>query len=151
MGPAGQVFDRAAAAAGVERSAAFVTNAVKHFKFQARGRRRIHQRPGAGEIEACRWWLDLERRLVRPQVILAMGATAAEALTGSGTGIARRRGHVETLEDGTPLLVTWHPSYILRLPDPAARARAEAELVADLTIVRQMSEAGDAARADRQR
>ena len=142
VGPAGQVFDRAATLAGVERSAAFVTNAVKHFKFSARGRRRIHQRPDAGEVEACRWWLDLERELVKPRVILAMGATAAEALTGSGKNIARRRGCAELLEDGTEMLLTWHPSYILRLQDKAAQARAEAELVSDLALARSLSEAG---------
>ncbi|QFS83532.1 Uracil DNA glycosylase superfamily protein [Roseivivax sp. THAF40] len=142
VGPAGQVFDRAAGAAGLDRQAAFITNAVKHFKFQARGKRRIHQRPDAGEVEACRWWLDLERELVRPELIVAMGATAAEALTGEGRHLTRRRGRIETLTDGTPVLITWHPSYILRLPDADARARAEAELVGDLTIARQMGEAG---------
>ncbi|SIS75822.1 DNA polymerase [Roseivivax lentus] len=144
VGPAGQVFDRAAAVAGMNRSAVFVTNAVKHFKFQARGKRRIHQRPDAGEVEACRWWLDLERELVRPGLIVAMGATAAEALTGDGRHMARRRGRIETLEDGTPVLIAWHPAYVLRLPDADARARAEAELAADLTIARQMGEAGQA-------
>ncbi|MCE0506542.1 UdgX family uracil-DNA binding protein [Roseivivax sp. GX 12232] len=142
VGPAGAVFDRSLARAGVERSAAFVTNAVKHFKFTPRGRRRIHQRPDAGEVEACRWWLDLERQLVRPRVVLAMGATAAEALTGQGGALSRRRGRVETLADGTELLVTWHPSYVLRLRERDAQARAEAEIAGDLALARQLSEQG---------
>ncbi|MHA6324252.1 UdgX family uracil-DNA binding protein [Roseivivax sp. CAU 1753] len=140
VGPAGQVFDRAAAQAGMDRGAVYITNAVKHFKFQPRGRRRIHQRPDAGEVEACRWWLDLEQALIRPGLLVAMGATAAEALTGSGKGIAGRRGRLEQTADGTPVLITWHPSYILRIPDASARAAAEAQLVGDLTIARQMSE-----------
>ncbi|MHA6344959.1 UdgX family uracil-DNA binding protein [Roseivivax sp. CAU 1761] len=132
VGPAGQLFDAEAAGAGLDRSAAFVTNAVKHFKFAPRGKRRIHQRPDAGEVEACRWWLDLERQLVRPRLILAMGATALESLTGRGDGITRRRGRMERAGDGTPILPTFHPSYLLRLPDPAARETATAAFRADL-------------------
>ncbi|ETW11957.1 phage SPO1 DNA polymerase-related protein [Roseivivax marinus] len=124
VGPAGQVFDREAQAAGLDRAAVYVTNAVKGFKFAPRGKRRIHQRPDAGEVAHCRWWLDLERQLVRPKLILGMGATAAKALTGSGRDIGRRRGRIEEASDGTPVLLTVHPSYLLRLPD---RARAEAE------------------------
>src|SRR5690606_1466058 len=84
VGPAGRLFDAICAAAGLDRGAAYVTNAVKHFKFVPRGKRRLHQRPNSGEIAHCRWWLDHERALVRPRLILALGATAAEALTGSG-------------------------------------------------------------------
>ncbi|SFE46798.1 UdgX family uracil-DNA binding protein [Roseivivax sediminis] len=126
VGPAGQVLDRAAEVAGLDREAVYVTNAVKGFKYAPRGKRRIHQRPDAGEVERCRWWLDLERELVQPKVIVAMGATAAVGLTGSDAGLLKRRGRVERAEDGTPVLLTVHPAYLLRLPD-AARAEAETE------------------------
>lgn len=118
VGPAGQVFDRACAAAGIDRRTVFVTNAVKHFKYQARGKARIHQRPNGGEVSACRWWLDAERALVRPRLVVALGATAAESLTGTGKGILSRRGALEAAADGTPVFLTVHPSYLLRLPDP---------------------------------
>lgn len=131
-GPAGDVFNAAARAAGLNRRDAYVTNAVKHFKFAPRGKRRIHQRPDAGEIEACRWWLDLERRLVRPKLILAMGATALQSLTGSGAGLLKRRGSLEQTQDGTPLLVTLHPSYILRLRDQESAAQARSFMQIDL-------------------
>lgn len=133
VGPAGQLFDRFAEEAGLDRSRAFVTNAVKHFKFVPRGKRRIHQKPDAGEVQACRWWLDAERRLVRPDLILAMGATAAASLTGRGQGIMKRRGTFEETGDGTPVLLTLHPSYLLRVPNEAARAAAERDFRADLS------------------
>ena len=132
VGPAGQIFDTEAEAAGLDRQRLYVTNAVKHFKFTPRGKRRIHQRPDAGEVQACRWWLDLERRLVKPTLIVAMGATAAAALTGSGRDLLKRRGTFERAEDGTPVLITLHPSAILRIPDPAAAEAARASLRADL-------------------
>ncbi len=132
VGPAGQMFDAEAEAAGLDRTQAYVTNAVKHFKFTPRGKRRIHQRPDRPEIDACRWWLDLERQLIRPKLILAMGATALQSLTGKGEGILKRRGGMEAAPDGTPLLVTIHPSYILRVPDPAAQQTARENFRADL-------------------
>ncbi|MCY0092915.1 UdgX family uracil-DNA binding protein [Hoeflea ulvae] len=132
VGPAGQLFDKVAQSAGLNRAEAFVTNAVKHFKFTPRGKRRLHQRPNSGEIEHCRWWLDAERSLVQPKLILALGATAAEALTGSGSNILRRRGTVEQLADGTPVLLSVHPSFLLRLPDPAERQKQMALFEADL-------------------
>jgi uracil-DNA glycosylase len=138
VGPAGALFDAEAAAAGLDRGAAYVTNAVKHFKFTPRGKRRLHQRPDAGEIQACRWWLDLERRLVRPRLILAMGATACAALTGSGQGLLKRRGGLEQTEDGIDLLVTVHPSYILRLPDAALREEERDRFRADLVRAREL-------------
>jgi len=138
VGPAGQLFDRVAADVGLDRDRAFVTNAVKHFKFQPRGKRRIHQRPDAGEVQACKWWLEAERQLVRPKLILVMGATAAESLTGSGKGILSRRGTVETTEDGTPVLLTLHPSYLLRVPDAAAKEAAMRDFRADLSIAARM-------------
>ena len=134
VGPAGQLFDRLAEEAGLDRDRAFVTNAVKHFKFTPRGKRRIHQRPDAGEVQACRWWLDLERELIRPKLILAMGATAALSLTGRGDGIMKRRGTFEATEDDTPVLLTLHPSYLLRVPNAAAKAAAERDFRADLAL-----------------
>ncbi|OWU85337.1 DNA polymerase [Oceanicola sp. 22II-s10i] len=140
VGPAGEVFDTEAAAAGIDRAKVYVTNAVKHFKFTPRGKRRLHQRPDAGEVSHCRWWLDQERQLLRPRLIVAMGATALAALTGSGTGLMKRRGGIEAAADGTPVLVTVHPSYILRLPDAAARTAAREALRADLSAARRWLE-----------
>ena len=132
VGPAGHLFDEEARAAGLDRSHAYVTNAVKHFKFTPRGKRRIHQRPDRPEIDACRWWLDLERQAIRPKLIVAMGATALQSLTGKGEGILKRRGGMERTADGTPLLVTVHPSYILRVPDLSAQVKAREDFRADL-------------------
>ena len=132
VGPAGALFDRAAREAGLDRKAAYVTNSVKHFKFQPRGKRRIHQKPDAGEVQACKWWLDQERALLRPPLILSMGATALQSLTGDGKGILKRRGRLEQAGDGTPVFVTVHPSYLLRLPDPALKDREYAHFVDDL-------------------
>ncbi len=132
VGPAGQLFDQIAAQAGLDRKQAYVTNAVKHFKFTARGKRRIHQRPNTSEIDHCRWWLDAEVAQVRPKLILGMGATAAEGLTGRRDAILARRGKVETTPSGTPVLLTLHPSYLLRLPDLQAKADAAAQFRDDL-------------------
>ena len=132
VGPAGRVFDEALRAAGIARGEVYVTNAVKHFKHVVRGKRRIHQRPDAGEVNHCRWWLDAERALVRPKLIVALGATAALALTGDGEGILKRRGTVERSGDGTPVFLTVHPSFLLRLPDGEARVRETAAFRADL-------------------
>lgn len=132
VGPAGEIYNRALAAAGIDRRRLYVTNAVKHFKFEPRGKRRIHVRPGAGEIDACRWWIDQERALVRPKLVIAMGATAARSLTGRPVTIGRERGRATALADGTPCYITIHPSYLLRLP-PEADADVEFErYVADL-------------------
>ncbi|MDQ2092733.1 UdgX family uracil-DNA binding protein [Rhodalgimonas zhirmunskyi] len=131
VGPAGQLFDKVAARAGLARERAYITNAVKHFKFTPRGKRRLHQAPSAGEIAHCRWWLDLERERVRPRLILAMGATALDSLTGDRRGLLKRRGGIEETADGTPVLITLHPSYLLRLPSET-RPQAEALIEADL-------------------
>ncbi|MFG6498530.1 UdgX family uracil-DNA binding protein [Sulfitobacter sp. 1A13191] len=142
VGPAGQMFDRIAGEAGLDRDAAFVTNAVKHFKFTARGKRRIHQRPEMPEIDQCRWWMNAEVAQVQPKLILAMGATAAQSLTGKGAGILKRRGTIEAGPEGIPVLITLHPSYLLRVPDPAAREEAEAQFRSDLAMAaRMMAEA----------
>lgn len=134
VGPAGRLFDQLAGEAGLDRNTAYITNAVKHFKFAAKGRRRIHQRPNKGEIEHCKWWLDAERELVRPKVILAMGSTAAFALTGNGKDLLARRGTAQMLDSGERVILTLHPSYVLRLQDGAARATAAAHLVQDLKL-----------------
>lgn len=131
------MLDRALDEAGIDRARVYVTNAVKHFKNEPRGKRRLHRRPDAGEIDRCRWWLELERRFVRPQVIVALGASAARALTGHAVTISRVRGRVLALDEAgvapaARLLVTTHPSYILRQRDDDARRRSFAALVADL-------------------
>jgi DNA polymerase len=132
VGPAGQMFDKALAEAGVPRDRTFITNAVKHFKHEVRGKRRIHKTPDRGEVTACRWWLDAERRLVRPRVIVMLGATAALGVTGKPTPIAANRGKPLQLPDQAQGVVTYHPSFLLRAPDADARAKAYAAFVEDL-------------------
>lgn len=135
VGPAGQLFDRALAQAGVDRSRAYVTNAVKHFKFVRQGKRRLHQSPDAGEIEACRWWLGQEIELIRPRIIVALGASAARAMLGKAVTISRTRGSAIALKDGAEGWVTVHPSYLLRLPDAKKQAAEQARFVNDLRVV----------------
>ena len=137
VGPAGQMFDQIAAQAGLDRQAAYVTNAVKHFKFQQRGKRRMHQTPNQGEVQHCKWWLEAEVALVKPKLILAMGGTALLALTGRKDGILKRRGQIEDTAYG-PVLVTLHPSYLLRVPDASLRAAQTAHFRADLERAAQM-------------
>ena len=140
VGPAGQVFDRALAEAQVDRSRVYVTNAVKHFKFEQRGKRRIHSKPGVGEIDACRWWIDQERLLVKPQVTVAMGATAARSLFGRTMTIGRERGRAIDLPGGGVAWITVHPSYLLRLPDEVQKAEEYARFVDDLRAAAAMLE-----------
>ena len=135
IGPAGGILDRALDEAGIRRNDVFVTNAVKHFKFEQRGKRRLHKRPNAYEIERCRWWLDHERAIVRPAAIVALGATAARSLFGKVVTISRMRGDAHRLADGTAAFVTVHPSYLLRIDNEADRARAYRDFVADLRRV----------------
>ena len=132
VGPAGQMFDKALAAAGVPREQAYVTNAVKHFKHELRGKKRIHKTPNTGEVTACRWWLENERRIVRPRVIVAMGATAALSVFGKPMAIGKLRQQALQLSDQAQGVVTYHPSYLLRLPDADAKAKAYAMFVEDL-------------------
>ncbi len=132
IGPAGQMFDRALAEAKIDRATVYVTNAVKHFKFEPRGKRRIHVKPDAGDIAACKFWLDLERREVKPAVTVLLGATAARAVLGRVVTISRERGRPIPLEEGGSALVTVHPSYLLRLPDEDSKRREYAAFVADL-------------------
>ncbi len=132
VGPAGQLLDRALAQAGVPREQTYVTNAVKHFKWEPRGKRRLHKKPDGGEISACRWWLQTERRLVQPQVIVALGATAAVSVFGRPVSVTRERGPAGEVEGGAMGFVTVHPSYLLRLPDEAAKAAEFERFVRDL-------------------
>jgi DNA polymerase len=127
-------------AAGIDRSAAYITNAVKHFKFVRKGRQRLHQSPTAREIDTCRWWLEAERALVRPRLVLALGASAARGLLGRTVSVNRERGRPLALDDGAELWVTIHPSYLLRL-EGAARAEQARRFAADLALVRERLEA----------
>lgn len=141
VGPAGQLFDEALEKAGIERSSVYVTNAVKHFKFVARGKRRIHQKPDAGEIDACRWWIEQERELIRPPLTVALGATAARSLTGKTLTISRVREAPLTLADGGLCWVTVHPSFLLRIPEEARRREERALFVRDLKRIKARAEA----------
>jgi DNA polymerase len=132
VGPAGRVLDQALAEAGIPREDVFVTNAVKHFKHEMRGKRRLHKRPNAYEIERCKIWLDLEREIVEPVAIVALGATAARSLFGRPITIAKLRGQSLHLSDGTAALVTIHPSFLLRIEDAVDKAREYRNFVADL-------------------
>ena len=132
VGPAGQLFDRALGEAGVDRSKTYVTNAVKHFKHEQRGKRRIHSKPEGPEIEACKWWIEQERGLLRPLVTVALGATAARSLFGRVMTIGRSRGVPMTLADGGEAWITVHPSFLLRIPEPDRKAEEYARFVADL-------------------
>lgn len=132
VGPAGQMLDRALEEAGVDRGTTYVTNAVKHFKFEQRGKRRIHSKPNGPEIDACRWWIDQERMLIRPPVTVALGATAARSLIGKVVTISGTRGRPLKLEDGGECWVTIHPSYLLRLREKEDKEREYAQFVEDL-------------------
>ena len=140
VGPAGKVLDAAIEKVGIDREQVYVTNAVKHFKFEPRGKRRIHQKPNGGEVEACRFWLNLERAFVKPKVIVALGATAASSLLGKAATISRLRGAPITMDDGTVLFVTNHPSYLLRIPERARQEEERAKFEADLVLVREAIE-----------
>src|SRR5437868_12245227 len=126
------MLDKALAAAGVPRAETYVTNAVRHFKHELRGKRRLHKTPDAAEVAACRWWLDEERRLLRPRLILAMGGTATLSVFGKAMPIGKNRGQVFQLGDQAQAMITVHPSYLLRMPDPAAKKEAYGRFVEDL-------------------
>jgi len=134
VGPAGRILDRALEEAGIERKRVFVTNAVKHFKYEMRGKRRLHKRPNAYEIDRCRWWQDLERAIVKPTVIVALGATAARSVLGRQATIGKVRGQALLLDDGTKAFVTLHPSALLRIRDEADKRRAYRSFVDDLRL-----------------
>ena len=132
VGPAGRMLDQALKDAGIPREDTFVTNAVKHFKFEMRGKRRLHKRPDAYEIDRCKWWNDFEREIVKPEVVVALGATAARSLTGRPVTISRMRGTPITMRDGARLLITIHPSALLRMEDEAEKHAAYLAFVKDL-------------------
>lgn len=132
VGPAGRILDRALKEAGIVRHEVFVTNAVKHFKHEMRGKRRLHKRPNTYEIERCRWWLEQERALVRPVGMIALGVTAARSLFGRTVSISRMRGRLLRLDDGAAAFVTIHPSLLLRIKDAADKEREYRNFVEDL-------------------
>jgi len=140
VGPAGRLLDNALEQAGVERRSVYVTNAVKHFKFEKRGKIRIHKKPGMREIAACKPWIDEELRRINPLVLVCLGATAAQALIGKDFRITQRRGEVIATEHCAQTLATYHPSAVLRAPDPDARETMMASLVDDLTTARRLVE-----------
>jgi DNA polymerase len=141
VGPAGRILDHALEEAGIERNRVFVTNAVKHFKYEMRGKRRLHKRPNAYEIDRCRWWQDLERVIVKPAVIVALGATAARSIFGRSITIGKVRGLALPLDDGTKAFVTLHPSALLRIREEADKRRAYRSFVDDLRLASEALEA----------
>jgi uracil-DNA glycosylase len=146
VGPAGLMFDRAMDKAGLDRRTAYVTNAVKHFKFEPRGKRRLHKKPNSGEIQACFPWLKQEIGLVRPRLIVALGSTAVRALAGKPLPVIENRGRSMPTIFDVPMFVTVHPSSLLRVPDPEERRAVFEGFVADLKkIARLLSQARDAA------
>lgn len=140
VGPAGQLLDRALEQAGIDRGRVYITNVVKHFKWEPRGKRRIHAKPNAAEIGACRPWLDTEIALVRPRVLVCLGATAAQALLGRGFKVTRQRGMFVESPLAPFVTATVHPSSILRAPDPEVRREEMRAFVADLeNVARQLA------------
>ena len=137
VGPAGKLLDDVLEKSGLDRGEVYVTNAVKHFKWEAaeRGERRIHKKPNAGEIKACRPWLDAEIGVIKPDLVVCLGATAAQSLLGKSFRITRDRGKPVQIPGGPVAFATMHPSAVLRVPDSAGRAQAQKDLVADLKAV----------------
>jgi len=136
VGPAGALFDAALEKAGIDRRTVYVTNAVKHFKFVLRGKRRIHNKPDAGEITACRWWIDHERDLIRPPVTVALGATAAQSLFGKAMPIGKNRGVPLKLPDGGECWITAHPSFLLRIPEEDRKLQEKRLFLRDLKRIK---------------
>jgi DNA polymerase len=139
VGPAGLLLDRALADAGVDRKRAYVTNAVKHYKFEPRGKRRLHKRPNASEIKICRRWLFDEIEAIGPRLIVALGATAAQGLTGRAIPVQSNRGAVLDAANGLRVFVTIHPSALLRLQDEEEKRSAYASFVNDLRLIEQLA------------
>ena len=126
---------------GIDRAETYVTNAVKHFKFTPRGVRRIHQKPDAGEVQRCRWWVEKEIALIRPKLLVALGATAAYCLLDRQVGIMRERGNIHTrAKDNMPVLLTYHPSFLLRIQDSDDAARQRANFTSDLAQAKEWLE-----------
>ena len=138
VGPAGKVFDSILDEAAIDRSKVYVTNAVKHFKFEPRGKRRIHSKPNAGEIQACRWWLDKELDLIKPNLVVALGATAAQSLLGKAVPITKMRGDVVEREDGLRVFLTIHPSFILRIREQADKEAERERFLQDMRKVKRL-------------
>ena len=136
VGPAGRLLDRALEEAGIDRSSAYVTNAVKHFKFEERGKRRLHKKPSAGEIRACRPWLEAELSRIKPSVIVCLGATAAQTMFGAQFRLTQHRGELIPQDWAPKAIATVHPSAILRAPDEEQRHEEYKAFVADLTKVK---------------
>jgi uracil-DNA glycosylase len=134
VGPAGKIMDRALGDAGIDRKQVYVTNAVKHFKWEPRGKRRLHKKPNSREIAACRPWLEAEFRIVRPTLVVAMGATAAQTIFGPSFRVTRERGKILSSKLAPKVLATVHPSSLLRQPDEESRHREYKHFVADLRI-----------------
>lgn len=134
VGPAGKIMDRALEEAGIDRKKIYVTNTVKHFKWEPRGKRRIHKKPNAREIAACKPWLESELRIVRPKIVVAMGATAAKAIFGPSFRVTRQRGKVLSSELAPRVVATVHPSSLLRQPDEESREREYKNFVSDLRV-----------------
>jgi DNA polymerase len=133
VGPAGRILDEALAAAGVDRDKVYLTNAVKHFKWRAKGKRRVHDKPNWSEVAACRPWLEAELRMVRPRVVVLLGATAAQSLLGRSFRVTKQRGRpIEGTGFADHVVATVHPAAIVRIEDPAERRRAQSDLAADL-------------------
>ena len=143
VGPAGKVLDKALEAAGIERGDVYITNAVKHFKNEPRGKRRIHKKPDTSEIDACRWWLDNEVELVRPEVIVALGATAARGVMGKAMAVNANRGRLIALPAAMQgVIITVHPSYLLRLQEEHDKRREFGLLVKDLRMASEAARKG---------
>tara|TARA_R110002110_G_scaffold158266_3_gene355540 strand:- start:1082 stop:1711 length:630 start_codon:yes stop_codon:yes gene_type:complete len=134
VGPAGQLLDRVFKETGIDRQQTFLTNAVKRFKYTQRGKRRLHETPNVGEIDYYRWWVEQEIRLVDPRLVVALGATAARSLTGKAVKISRHRGEILSGTEGRSILITVHPSYLLRIPDEQGRQVEYAKFVRDLQL-----------------
>lgn len=135
VGPAGQLLRKAMVEAGIDPDATYITNAVKHFKYIVRGKRRIHVKPKVIEVEACEPWLEAEIKLVQPEIVVALGATAAQALLGSRFRLTQHRGEFQSCDLAPRVIATVHPSSILRAPDPETRRREMALFVRDLKVI----------------
>ena len=136
VGPAGKIMDRALEEAGIDRNKVYVTNVVKHFKWEPRGKRRIHQKPNSREIAACRPWLEAELRVVQPTLLVCLGATAAQTIFGPSFRVTFKRGKVLPSKVASKVVATVHPSSLLRQPDEASREREYARFVTDLRVAR---------------
>src|SRR5919198_6093900 len=138
VGPAGRMFDAILEEAKIDRQKTYVTNAVKHFKFEPRGKRRIHSKPNSGEIQACRWWLDKELGLLKPKLAVALGATAAQGLLGKAVPVLKMRGNVIEREDGLKVFLTIHPSLILRIRESQDKEAEKGRFLKDMQEIRRL-------------